>query len=135
MSSFNTQLIEELRANGGKAGGPFADRDLIVLTVTGAKSGLPREVPLVYVKAGDRYIIVASNGGQDTHPSWYYNLLANPRAQVEVDGEAFDVDTTVLEGDERERAFDAVAARYSGFADYREGTVRVLPVFALNRVD
>jgi deazaflavin-dependent oxidoreductase (nitroreductase family) len=135
MSSFNNQLIEELRANGGKAGGMFADRDLIILTTTGAQSGLPREAPLVYVMDGSRFIIVASNGGQDVHPSWYYNLLAHPRARAEVEFDAFEVDATVLEGEDRERAFDAVVARYPGFADYRDGTSRVLPVLALTRVD
>lgn len=131
MSDFNAQLMAEFRANGGKVGGMFDGSDVLILTSTGAKSGQPREQPLVYIKDGERFIIVASNGGSDAHPAWYYNLVANPDASIEVGTETISVDAESLEGDERERAFDAVVARYPGFADYKAGTSRVIPVFAL----
>ena len=84
---------------------------------------------------GTRFLIVGSNGGSDLHPSWYYNLLAQPRARAEVDGAAFEVDATILEGSERDQAFDVVVVSYPFFAEYRESTSRIIPVIALTQVN
>ena len=64
MSAFNTQLIEEFRANGGKVGGMFAGAPLLLLTTTGAKSGQPRTAPLVYTIDDGKWVIIASKGGR-----------------------------------------------------------------------
>ena len=75
---FNPRLIEDLRANGGRAtSGPFGGRRLLILTTRGARTGEPREHPLAYSSAGDDYVVVASKGGGPTNPAWYYNLIAN----------------------------------------------------------
>ena len=57
---FNRKVVEEFRANGGKVGGNFAGSDMLLMTTTGAKSGLERMVPLVYTKDGERIVIIAS---------------------------------------------------------------------------
>ncbi|TMC33726.1 MAG: nitroreductase family deazaflavin-dependent oxidoreductase, partial [Chloroflexi bacterium] len=85
---FNTNLIKDLRANGGKpSGGPFYGRDMIILTTKGAKSGEIRENPLVYTRDDGRYVVVASKGGAPTNPSWFHNLQANPIVTAEINGE------------------------------------------------
>jgi deazaflavin-dependent oxidoreductase (nitroreductase family) len=134
MSDFNTQLIEEFRANSGQIGGRFEGRHLIVITVTGAKTGMPRTVPLVYAPDGDNYLIFASYAGNDAHPAWYHNIVAHPRLQAEVGDDTFPVDARVLEGDERQRGFELLAEANPAFRDYQQKTSRVIPVIELTRV-
>src|SRR2546423_15426987 len=89
VKDWNSQVIEEFRANGGKVGGPFAGAPLLLLTTVGAKSGQSRITPLVYTTDGDRMVIVASKAGAPTNPDWYHNLVANPTVTVEVGNERF----------------------------------------------
>ncbi len=85
---FNRQLIEEFRANGGKVTGQFANRPLLLLTSTGAKSGRPYTTPVVYTTDGDRLVVIASKGGAPSNPDWYYKgelrrvLDDRPRVRV-----------------------------------------------------
>lgn len=131
---FNQKVVDEFRANAGKVGGPFAGRPMMILTTTGAKSGKPRVVPLVYTTDGDNYIIIASKGGAPTNPDWYYNLVANPVATVEVGRETFQVRAREVKGSERRRLFDAQAELMPGFKDYEQKTTREIPVFVLERI-
>lgn len=132
-NDFNQQVIAEFRANGGKVGGPFADRSMLLLTTTGAKSGQPRTSPLVYTTDGDRIVIIASKGGAPTNPDWYHNLVAHPTATVELGTEKFQARATVTEGQERQRLYDLQAALMPGFAEYQKNTTRQIPVFVLER--
>lgn len=134
---FNRALIEDLRANGGKAsGGPFKGGQLLILTTTGAKTGEPREHPLAYSKDDGQHVIVASKGGAPTHPAWYHNLLANPIVTVEVEGETYKAKANVVENDEEyERLYSQHAALMPGFNDYRKKTSRRIPVIVLEPID
>jgi len=76
---FNRALIEDLRANDGRASsGPFKGADVLILTTTGARTGAPRENPLAFSRDNGHYVVVASKGGAPTNPAWYHNLVANP---------------------------------------------------------
>jgi deazaflavin-dependent oxidoreductase (nitroreductase family) len=134
VTDWNRAVIDEFRANDGKVGGQFAGAPLLVLTTTGAKTGKQRTHPLVYLPDGDRIIVFASKGGAPTSPDWYHNLVANPTATVEVGNETFDVNATVLTGEERDRIFAKQAELMPGFAEYQEKTTRTIPVVALERV-
>jgi deazaflavin-dependent oxidoreductase (nitroreductase family) len=134
-NDYNQAIIAEFRANGGRVGGRFADRQLLLLTTTGARSGLPRTSPLVYTTDGDRMVIIASKGGAPTNPDWYYNLLANPLVTVERGAERFPARATVAEDAERDRLFGQMAARLPGFAEYQRNTARRIPVVVLERID
>ncbi|MEY2418625.1 MAG: hypothetical protein QOG90_1305 [Actinomycetota bacterium] len=132
MADFNNNIVTEFRANGGKVQGVFADAPMILVTHTGAKSGVERTTPLVYSRDGDRYVIIASMGGAPQHPQWFHNIKANPRVKVEVGTDSFVADAEVLtEGDERRRLFDQQAALMPNFADYQARTDRVIPVIVL----
>ena len=100
MSDWNKAIIEEFRANNGKVE-RFAGRDLILLNTIGAKSGLLRVSPVLYLADGDRYAVIASKGGAPTHPDWYYNIVAHPVFEVEVGTEKFTVKGSVAEEPER----------------------------------
>ena len=133
MSDYNTQIIEEFRANAGKLGGSWEGRDLLLLTTTGRKSGRLHTTPMVYTRDGDRLLVYASKAGAPTHPDWYLNLVADPKVVVEVGDDRYDAIATPLDGDERDRAFAEQAARNPVFAGYAEKTDRVIPVVALTR--
>ena len=133
VSEFNTNLINEFRANDGKVGGPFEGAPLLLLTTTGAKSGRTHTTPLVYLNDGDRIVIFGSKGGAPTHPAWYHNLVANPGVTVELPAEKFDARAVRIEGAERDRIFTAQKQIMPGFAEYEAKTNRVIPVIALER--
>jgi deazaflavin-dependent oxidoreductase (nitroreductase family) len=132
--SWNQKIIDEFRANGGKVGGPFEGRRLVLLTMVGAKSGQRRTTPLASSVDGDRLVIAASNGGQDKHPDWYYNVLANPRVTVEVGTEEFEATAKeITDRAERDRLYAGMVAEMPGFADYEKQTDRLIPIVVLER--
>jgi deazaflavin-dependent oxidoreductase (nitroreductase family) len=131
---FNSKVIEEFRANGGKVGGPFEGASLLLLTTTGAKSGQPRTSPLVYTTDGDRIVIIASMAGAPTNPAWYHNVSAHPEATVEIGTETIKVRAHDAEGAERQRLYDAQAEMMPAFKEYAAKTERVIPVVLLDRV-
>ncbi len=134
MSDFNKALIDELRANHGQVSeGPFAGRQVLILTTTGAKSGEPRESPLAYSRDGQNLVIVASMGGAPRNPAWYHNLVAHPRVKVEANGETFTAKARVVDPDERRRLYEQHAELHASFRDYEARTHRVIPVIVLQR--
>jgi deazaflavin-dependent oxidoreductase (nitroreductase family) len=134
-NDWNTSVIEEFRANGGKVGGPFEGGTLLLLTTKGAKSGKERVSPLAYAPDGDRFIIIASKAGAPTNPDWYHNLLAHPSATIEVGTEKFEVKpTVVLEEPERSQLYAKMVEKMPGFADYERKTTRKIPVVLLEKV-
>ena len=134
VNDWNKKTIDEFRANGGKVGGPFEGRTLLLLHTTGAKSRQERINPVAYVKDGDRFVVIASKGGAPTNPDWYYNVVANPELTVEVGTETFRVHATVAQEPERTRIYDKMVEMMPGFDDYRKKTTRVIPVIVLTPV-
>lgn len=130
-ASYNTQVIQTFRANGGKVPGPMS---ILLLTTTGAKSGQPRTSPVAYSKDGDRLVIVASKGGADTNPDWYINLVASPIVTVEVGSERFQARATVVDEAEGQRLYARHAELMPNFADYPKKTARRIPVIVLERL-
>jgi deazaflavin-dependent oxidoreductase (nitroreductase family) len=130
---WNAAIIKEFRANAGKVGGPFAGRTLLILHTVGAKSGKKHTNPVAYVTDGDRFVIVASKGGAPTNPDWYYNIVANPRVEVEVGTEQFSAVATITTEPERTRLYNKMVEMMPGFAEYRKKTTRIIPVILLAR--
>jgi deazaflavin-dependent oxidoreductase (nitroreductase family) len=131
--AMNRPVIAEFRENGGKAGGVFADKPLVLVHHTGAKSGTERIAPLVPLLDGDRIYIFASKGGADTNPDWYHNLVANPATTVEFGTDSFPVTARLLSGAERDDVYAKQVAVEPQFGDYQRNTTRVIPVFELQR--
>lgn len=131
---FNKNVIEEFRANEGVCGGPFEGMPMILVTMTGAKSGRELTSPLVYSKNGDDAIIIASKGGAPNHPNWYHNLVANPDVTVEIGTEKFEATAVLTEGEERAQLYAEQAAQMPQFAEYEKNAApRVIPVFRIVR--
>jgi len=133
-NEFNQKVITEFRANQGKVGGQFANRPLLLLTTTGAKSGKTYTNPLAYTKDGDSFVVIASFGGAPKNPSWYNNLVAHPEVTVEVGSERFKAKATVTTGEERQRLYDQQAKQIPAFAEYAKKTTRQIPVIVLTRI-
>ncbi|MEP7357469.1 MAG: nitroreductase family deazaflavin-dependent oxidoreductase [Anaerolineales bacterium] len=131
VNDWNKTIIEEFRQNGGRVGGRFAGRTLLLLHTTGAKSGEERVNPLAYTRDGDRLVVIASKGGAPTNPAWFYNLLANPDVTVEVGTERFEAQAAVPAEPERTRLYNQMAQVMPGFAEYQRNTPRQIPVVVL----
>jgi deazaflavin-dependent oxidoreductase (nitroreductase family) len=131
----NTAIAQEFRANGGKVS-MFSDREILLLTTTGAKSGEPRLSPLAYVPDGspDRLVIFASHMGAAHHPGWYHNLVANPEVTVEVGTETFTATASTATGAEHDRLYQLFTSQLPGTDDHQSRTSRTIPMVVLHRV-
>jgi deazaflavin-dependent oxidoreductase (nitroreductase family) len=130
--------ISLYRRTGGKigaklAGQTFFKSPFILLTTTGRRSGQPRTTPLLCVRDGDRFLVIASFGGDDRHPQWFKNLQANPEATIELYGETIPVVATVATPEEKQVLWPKVLAAYKGYANYQRKTERDIPVVILTR--
>lgn len=119
------------RLTGGRLFGSVGPARVLLLTTTGRRSGKARTVPLLYVPDGECFVIVASQGGHDTHPAWYLNLTADPNASIQIGGEVVAVSAEELGVDDRERLWRSLVAAYPDYAEYRTRTRRQFPIIAL----
>jgi deazaflavin-dependent oxidoreductase (nitroreductase family) len=133
VEDWNTKIIEEFRAHGGKVGGQFEGAPLLLLHHRGAKSGKERVNPMMYRAVGHDLAVFASKAGAPTNPDWYHNLLAHPKATVEIGTETVSVTARVAEGEERTKIWEQQKKDYPGFADYEASTTRQIPVVILER--
>jgi deazaflavin-dependent oxidoreductase (nitroreductase family) len=131
VSDWNSKIIEEFRANGGKVGGNFEGASLLLLHTTGAKTGRERVHPMMYRKVDGGYAVFASKAGAPTNPDWYHNLVANPHVRAEIGSATVALTARVADHAERERIWGAQKADYPGFADYERQTTRQIPVVIL----
>lgn len=134
VNDWNTQIIEEFRANAGHVGGQFEGAPILLLHTKGAKSGIARVNPMMYLDLDGRRFVFASKAGADTNPDWFRNLVVNPEVAVEVGNDTYGARAVALEEIERARIYAEQATRYSGFAEYAEKTARVIPVVELTPI-
>ncbi len=137
LNDWNSQVIAEFRANGGKVA-QFGDAPLVILHTIGAKSGQLRETPLVSLVEGGgddrRMYVFASKAGAPTHPDWYHNLKATPEIDVEFGTETFRASLVELPADEAAEKLQAQAALMPQFAEYvTSAAPRVIPAFRIDR--
>ncbi|MDA1330249.1 MAG: nitroreductase family deazaflavin-dependent oxidoreductase [Chloroflexi bacterium] len=134
-NDWNERIIKEFRENKGRVGGNFAQMPLLLVHTTGAKSGAERINPVAYLEEEDRLVIVASKGGSDNHPDWYYNLKANPEVTVELGTETFKARANITQEPKRTELFAKMATRNPGFQEYEKKTARRIPVVILERLN
>lgn len=124
-----------LRLTGGRVSSVYPV-PIMLLTTTGAKTGQPRTLPLLYLTDGEQLVLIASNYGKTSHPAWYRNLVANPKVEV-LAGKKSGTYTAseITDPAERERAWDLALDMYAGYGDY-EGRAgdRTIPLVRLSRV-
>ena len=104
---------------------------VVLLTVTGRRSGAERTVPLVYFTQGSEVVLVASSFGRSKHPAWYLNITANPEVTLTSGGRSSRYRAREAEGPERERLFGLAEQLYAGYGLYAARAGRVIPVLVL----
>jgi deazaflavin-dependent oxidoreductase (nitroreductase family) len=122
---------EQILKQGTTDGVEIFDKPVVLLTMTGAKSGKQRYVPLMKVEHEGRYAIVASKGGAPEHPSWYFNLKANPAVTLQDGDKVVALTARELQGAEREQWWQRSVEAYPPYAEYQTKTTRQIPVFVL----
>lgn len=130
----NRKIVEEFRSNGGRVGGPFEGAPVLLLHTTGARTGLERVTPLMYLEADGAYTVFATKGGAPTNPDWFHNLLAHPLTDIEVGTEIRQVRARVADGGERDLLWEQQKSRFPNFAAYETRTSRRIPVVVLEPV-
>jgi deazaflavin-dependent oxidoreductase (nitroreductase family) len=138
VNDWNSRVIAEFRANGGKVGGQFEGAPVVLMHHIGRKSGKESVNPVMYLPdEGDpaTIYVFASKGGAPTHPDWYWNMTVAGTATVEVGTETYAVSVREVTGEERDTIYAEQASRYPGFGEYEEKTagIRTIPVLALTR--
>jgi deazaflavin-dependent oxidoreductase (nitroreductase family) len=124
---------EVYKRTGGKVGAKIGSTTMGLLTTTGRKSGQPRTTPLNCTPDGDRWLLVASYGGDDRDPQWFKNLQANPEASLQIGAEVFPVRAAVATAEEKKALWPKVVAGYKGYDGYQRRTSRDIPVVVLTR--
>lgn len=120
------------RATGGLVGHRFPGApSMLLLDHVGARSGVERTTPLVYVEDGDTLVLVASKGGYPKNPAWFHNLRAHPDTTVQVGSQRRAVRARVASPSERARLWPKAVAVYGGYAGYQERTDREIPLVIL----
>lgn len=134
MSDFNTEVIDEFRANRGVVGGPLDGVPILLLTHRGARTGATRTTPLGYYEDGDQLVLFASNRGAEHHPAWFHNVVTNTKVTVEFGDSSFEADAIMLQGDEREAVWNRlVTARPFLIEHQTKAGNREIPLVALRR--
>ena len=120
-------------ASGGRIGRriPFVGAPMLLLDHVGAKSGIKRTTPLLYIEDGPSLVIVASKGGYPSHPAWFHNLVANPDTTVRVGRERRAGRARVATPEERARLWPRVVSAWGGYAGYQRRTEREIPLMIL----
>jgi deazaflavin-dependent oxidoreductase (nitroreductase family) len=119
------------RISNGRLGARTGNVDVLLLETVGRRSGKTRITPLLYVADGANWIVVASNAGDDRHPSWWLNLESRPDAQIQVRDAHYKVRARRATPEEGERLWPRLVSAYKHYDDYRKGTARSIPIVIL----
>ncbi|MGS2615221.1 nitroreductase family deazaflavin-dependent oxidoreductase [Micromonospora sp. LZ34] len=126
--------VRRYLATDGADGGKYHGYDALLLTTRGRRSGTLRRTALIYGRDGDRYLLVASNGGAQRHPNWYLNLCADPEVRVQVGAETFAARARTATGEERPRLWRLMTEVFPTYARYQQQTDREIPVVVIEQV-
>lgn len=130
----HTAIYRWTRGRLGSRVPGFGDARVALVDHVGAKSGVHRTSPLIFLEDGGNVVVVASKAGQPTSPAWFHNLMAHPETKVQVGGEVRRVRARVADDEERERLYPKFVAVYPAYDFYeRNARGRQIPVVILER--
>ena len=133
-SDWARENAELYMQSGGTRGVELKGMPVVLLTTIGAKSGKLRKTPLMRVEHNGEYALVASLGGAPKHPVWYFNIVKNPRVELQDGTASGDYDAREVSGDEKAIWWQRAVAAYPDYADYQRKTDRAIPVFVLTPI-
>jgi deazaflavin-dependent oxidoreductase (nitroreductase family) len=130
MSLVNTIVF---KASGGRLGAKFLrGAPVCLVTTKGARSGLWRTTPLIYLADGEDVVLVASKGGMSHHPAWYHNLATHPDCRVQIGRRVREMSARRASDAEKAQIWPRLLAIYPDYADYQARTERNIPVMILS---
>lgn len=129
LKAFTRINVWVYRLSGGRLMNKLGGDPICLVSMTGARSGRRRVIPLMYVPWEESVALVASQGGAPRHPVWYYNLKAYPDIVIEEGGRRRPMHARELEGEEKARVWPVCVQHYAPYADYQKRTSRQIPVF------
>jgi deazaflavin-dependent oxidoreductase (nitroreductase family) len=119
------------RATGGRIGARAGRARMLLLETVGRRTGQRRVTPLLYVEDAERFVVVASNAGDDRAPAWFLNLRKQPAAVIQVGAQRIAVAAREASTAESERLWPKLIASYRHYRDYRTRTQRRIPIVVL----
>lgn len=122
------------RISRGKLMSSTFGNPICLVTMTGAKSGKTRTIPLMYVPNGDTVLLVASQGGMPKNPVWYHNLVAHSDVIIEQGGQRRKLKARLVDKEEKRLLWPICVEHYSDYANYQERTTRDIPVFICEQI-
>lgn len=122
------EQVERYLATDGEEGYEWNGGRCIILTTTGRRSGKIRRTPLMKVKHGDGYIVIASLGGAPQHPQWYLNITANPEVVINDRAERHELVARTASAEEKRELWSVAVAEWPAYDDYQKSTDRDIPL-------
>jgi deazaflavin-dependent oxidoreductase (nitroreductase family) len=129
--------VEKFEATNGQEANTLRDTGdpIVVITSVGAKSGNLRKNPVMRVERDGIYVAIASKGGADDQPEWYYNFVAHPEVELQDGAVRKTYRAELVEGEERADLWQLAVDTWDTYASYQEKTDRQIPVFKLTPID
>jgi deazaflavin-dependent oxidoreductase (nitroreductase family) len=122
------------RVSKGRIGARTGGVDVLLLKTLGRKTGRIRITPLLYVRDGSSWVVIASNAGDDRHPAWWLNLRSRPEVEIQVRDARHSVRARRATPEETERVWPRLVAAYKYYDDYKRRTSREIPVVVLEPI-
>lgn len=132
---FGEEHIRQYQETDGEYGHDWrGGSSTLLLSTTGRRSGEPRIAPLIYGRSADDYLIVASDGGADTPPTWYLNLEQQPEVEVQVLADRFRARARDATLPERPEMWREMVSHWPAYDEYQAKTEREIPIVVLERL-
>jgi len=131
---YGEEHVRKYRETDGAEGHDWNGTQTLIITTTGRKSRKLRDSALIYGRAGDSPVVVASKGGADEHPDWYQNLTNQPEVEVQIWGDRFPARARTATGQERTELWAEMLKHWPDYDEYQTKTDRRIPVVVLDRI-
>jgi deazaflavin-dependent oxidoreductase (nitroreductase family) len=118
----------------GKKGHLYQGMTTLLLSTRGRRSGRLRRTALIYGQDGDRYLLVASNGGSANHPAWYLNLSDDPGVEIQVGPDKFAARARTATAEEKPELWRKMAEIFPTYDGYQAKAGREIPLVIVERV-
>ena len=128
--------VEQFEASNGQEANTLrgGNDPIVVITSVGAKSGNLRKNPVMRVERDGIYVAIASKGGADDQPEWYYNFVAHPEVELQDGAVKKTYRVELVEGEERADLWQLAVDTWDTYASYQKKTDRQIPVFKLTPI-
>ena len=122
------------RLTSGAIGGQMAGLPVLLLTTTGRKTGQPRTTPLGYFKQDGNFVLIASNGGADRNPAWFYNLKSNPQVTLQIGNKQLAAKAEPVDSEQRTQLWTELVKMAPAYEQYTKRTKREIPLIIVQPV-